>query len=184
LLVVDVQNDFCPGGALPVAGGDEIVPVLNNLIDRFDERGALIVLSRDWHPVLTNHFSSSGGIWPDHCVQGTRGAEFHPELRIPADAVIVSKGMARDEDGYSAFVARDDLDRRLADLLREEGTQRLLIAGLATDYCVLHSVLDALAAGFTVDVVEGAIRAVDVQPGDGDRAISRMKAVGARFISA
>jgi nicotinamidase/pyrazinamidase len=182
LLVVDLQNDFCPGGSLPVPNGHEVVPVLNDYIARFTREGLSVVLSRDWHPAQTSHFRTQGGSWPEHCVQGTRGAEFHPDLSVPGTALIVSKGMGPDEDGYSAFVGRDQEGRSLVSLLREQGVQKLVIGGLATDYCVLNSVLDALEAGFSVDVIGAATRGVEVQPGDTDRAIQQMKAAGARFV--
>jgi nicotinamidase/pyrazinamidase len=182
LLVVDVQNDFCPGGSLPVQDGDRVVPVLNNFISRFEAEGQPIFFSRDWHPPRTTHFQAQGGPWPEHCVQGTTGAEFHPSLKVPGSAVIVSKGMGADEDGYSAFVGRDDSGVSLASLLRERGVQALVVGGLATDYCVLNSVLEGIEAGFSVDVIAEGIRSVDVQPGDSDRAIERMKAAGAQFI--
>jgi nicotinamidase/pyrazinamidase len=182
LLVVDVQNDFCPGGSLPVRDGDAVVPVLNEWIDRFVAAGRPVVLSRDWHPAVTSHFQAQGGPWPPHCVQGTPGAAFHPELRIPPEALVVSKGMANDEDGYSAFVARDEQGKHLVDLLRELGIEKLVIGGLAADYCVKWSVLEAREAGFGVDVIESGMRAVEVQPGDGDRAIAAMREVGARLI--
>ena len=182
LLVVDVQNDFCPGGSLGVAAGDEVVPVLNEYISRFAREGRPVIISRDWHPPETTHFRTLGGPWPPHCVQGTRGAEFHPRLEIPATAVIVSKGMGPSEDGYSAFVGRDERGRPLADLLRELGAERVVIGGLATDYCVVNSVLEAREAGFAVDVIERGIRGVDVTPGDSERAVERMRTAGARFI--
>jgi nicotinamidase/pyrazinamidase len=182
LLVVDVQNDFCPGGSLPVADGDQVVPVLNDYVGRFVRAGRPVVFSRDWHPAETTHFLPQGGPWPVHCVQGTRGAEFHPQLRIPPEALIVSKGMGADEDGYSAFVGRDDEGRRLADRLRDLGVRKLLIGGLATDYCVLNSVLEARQHGLEVDVIRPGMRGVEVQPGDTARAIEKMRAAGARLI--
>jgi nicotinamidase/pyrazinamidase len=182
LLVVDVQNDFCPGGSLPVPDGDDVVSVLNRYVEDFRREGRPVVFSRDWHPATTTHFAAHGGPWPEHCVQGTRGADFHPDLRVPPDAVIVSKGMGAEEDGYSAFVGRDEHGRGLASLLRDEGIEKLVVGGLATDYCVLNSVLEGLEAGFEVDVIADAIRAVEVSPGDGERAVERMKAAGARFV--
>jgi nicotinamidase/pyrazinamidase len=182
LLVVDVQNDFCPGGSLAVAGADAVIPAINEQIRRFQRQGAPILLSRDWHPAQTSHFQDQGGPWPPHCVQGTPGAEFRAGLDLPSGAIIVSKGMANDEDGYSAFVARDEQGRRLADLLHDFQVERVLVAGLATDYCVVNSVLEARQAGFDVDVLEAGIRAVDLEPGDGARAIERMRAAGARLV--
>src|SRR6266508_4454154 len=136
LIIVDVQNDFCPGGALAVSGGDEVVPVLNRAIERFAEAGLPIFATRDWHPERTNHFKTYGGIWPMHCVRGTRGAEFHAKLKLANDAVVVSKGMASDEDSYSGFQATDASGTRLAELLRRKGIERIVVGGLATDYCV------------------------------------------------
>jgi len=120
-----------------------------------------VILSRDWHPALTTHFKEQGGPWPAHCVQGTPGADFHPDLTVPSGAIVVSKGMGSDEDGYSAFVGRDERGRRLADLLRELGATRIVVGGLATDYCVVNTALEGRAAGFEVDVIEAGIRAVD-----------------------
>src|SRR5204863_1075774 len=130
LVLVDVQNDFCPDGSLPVPDGDKVVPILNGYIERFESRQLPLILSRDWHPTRTTHFKSYGGPWPEHCVQGSRGAEFHPGLRVSPAAVVVSKGMGPDEDGYSAFVGRDDRGRSLETLLRELGLARLLVGGL------------------------------------------------------
>ena len=179
LLVVDVQNDFCPGGSLAVADGDQVVPVLNRQIEAFVEAGRPIFASRDWHPARTTHFVEAGGAWPAHCVQGTGGAEFHPDLRLPPEVVVVSKGMGPEEDSYSAFEARDEGGRMLADLLADRGVRRLYVGGLATDYCVKHSTLDGRAAGLEVVVLRDAIRGVDLQPGDSDRALQEMQAAGA-----
>jgi nicotinamidase/pyrazinamidase len=177
LIVVDVQNDFCPGGALAVSHGDEVVAPLNQLIDQFLEKGAPVYKSRDWHPPTTKHFAKYGGTWPIHCVQNTRGAEFHPALRDDPRIKIISKGLG-DTDCYSAF---DETD--LAAQLHEQNIEQVLVGGLATDYCVKNTVLDALKNGFKVKAVKNAMRAVDVQPGDGDRAIAEMRAAGAEIIS-
>lgn len=186
LLIVDFQNDFCPGGALPVAGGDAIAEPLNRLAASFD----LVVASRDWHP--PDHGSFVGvtvqpdawrgtdppSIWPPHCVQGTVGAELHPSLdRSQLDRVI-DKGQDPWSQGYSAFQ-----DTELADLLRVAGVETLHVGGLATDYCVKHSVLDARRLGFRVVVVEDAIRGVDVEPGDSERAIEAMREAGAAVVT-
>jgi len=180
LLIVDVQNDFCPGGALPVPRGDEVVPVLNRYAERFHAAGAPVFASRDWHPERTRHFKAWGGAWPPHCVQGTPGAAFHPELRLPPGTVIVSKGQDPEQDAYSAFQAVTDEGLGFAAALGARGVRRLFVGGLATDYCVRASVLDALKEGFEVVVLEDAVRAVDVQPGDGARALEEMTAAGAR----
>jgi nicotinamidase/pyrazinamidase len=181
LILVDVQNDFCPGGALAVPEGDRVVPALNREVDRFSRAGRPIVASRDWHPAETTHFQSGGGPWPPHCVQGQPGAQFHRDLRLPRDAIVVSKGTGPREDAYSAFQARDDQGRALTDLLRRRGVRHLVVGGLATDYCVRATVLDGLRQGFEVTVLEDAIRGVDLQPGDSERARAEMRDAGARF---
>jgi nicotinamidase/pyrazinamidase len=177
LIVVDVQNDFCPGGTLAVAHGDKVVEPLNEQIDEFLERGAPVYKSRDWHPATTKHFEAYGGTWPVHCVQNTKGAEFHPALRDDPRITVVSKGLG-DTDCYSAF---DETD--LVSQLREQGVKEVVVGGLATDYCVKNTVLDALKHGFKVKLLENATRAVDLQPGDGDRAIEEMRAAGAEIVS-
>lgn len=177
LLVVDVQNDFCPGGTLAVAHGDEVVKPLNQVIDEFLERGAPVYKSRDWHPPTTKHFADSGGTWPVHCVQNTKGAEFHPALRDDPRIKVISKGLG-DTDCYSAF---DETD--LALQLHEQNVEEVVVGGLATDYCVKNTVLDALKHGFKVKALKNAMRAVDLQPGDGDRAIEEMRAAGAEIVS-
>ena len=183
LLVIDVQRDFCPGGALAVEEGDRVVAPLNAAAARFAAAGRPVIATRDWHPRRTIHFQEFGGTWPPHCVQGTPGAEFHPALKLPPSAIVVSSGMREDEDGYSAFDAVDGAGRPVADLLRDQGVRRLYVGGLATDYCVKASVLDARELGFEVSVLEDAVRAVNVQPGDGDRALAAMRDAGARLTS-
>ncbi|MGH7476259.1 MAG: nicotinamidase [Longimicrobiales bacterium] len=180
LLLVDVQNDFCPGGALPVPQGDRVVPVLNDYAHRFTKRRLPVYASRDWHPPATRHFQPQGGPWPPHCVQETRGAELHPDLELPADAVVVSKGMSSEDHGYSAFEATTPAGVRLAESLRKQGVRRLFVGGLATDYCVRASVLDAARAGFETVLLLDAIRGIDVQPGDTARAVDEMLRAGAR----
>lgn len=177
LIVVDVQNDFCPGGALAVAEGDEVVAPLNELIDEFLERGDPVYKSRDWHPPKTKHFQAYGGTWPIHCVQNTKGAEFHPQLRDDPRIRVISKGLG-DTDCYSAF---DETD--LASQLQEQGVEELVVGGLATDYCVKATVLAGLNEGFKVKALKNAMRAVDVNPGDGERAIQEMKAAGAQIVN-
>jgi len=179
LIIVDVQNDFCPGGALAVSEGDRVVPALNRCIERFTDRGLPIFATRDWHPTKTSHFKAHGGIWPVHCVQGTRGAEFHPDLKVGREVVIVSKGVAADEDSYSGFEATDPSGTRLAALLRSKGVERILVGGLATDYCVKHTVLDGLREGFKVVLLGDSIRAVNLEPHDGALAIDEMVRAGA-----
>jgi len=177
LLVVDVQNDFCPGGTLAIAHGDEVVAPLNKLIDEFLRQGEPVFKSRDWHPEQTKHFAAYGGTWPVHCVQNTKGAEFHPELMDDIHIRVISKGLG-DEDCYSAFDGTT-----LALELRRLGVEEVWVGGLATDYCVKDTVLDALKEGFRVKAVENAMRSVELQPGDGERAIAEMRAGGAAIIN-
>lgn len=177
LLVVDVQNDFLPGGSLAVPQGDEVVPVLNAYIALFERAGLPVFASRDWHPPGHCSFDSEGGSWPPHCVQRSRGAEFAAALRLPRQTAVISKGAAADGDAYSAFQGT-----ALASRLRQEGVCRLFVGGLATDYCVLATVTDALAAGFEVMLLRDAVRAVDVVAGDGERALERMQRLGARGV--
>ncbi len=179
LVVVDVQNDFCPGGALAVPEGQRVVPVLNRWAALFAECGAAVFASRDWHPAQTRHFKSGGGAWPPHCVQGTSGAELHPDLRLPPETVLVSKGMDPADDAYSCFQGETEDGMPFAAALGEHGTGRLFVGGLATDYCVKATALDALKEGFEVVVLTDAVRAVDVTPGDGERALATMEQAGA-----
>jgi len=179
LLLVDPQNDFCPGGSLPVADGDLVMPVLTAWAAAAERARVPIFVSRDWHPVRTTHFTEFGGIWPPHCVMGTRGAEFHPDLKLPADVVVVSKGMGETEDAYSGFQARDPSGALLDTLLEQHQVQHLYIGGLATDYCVRLSTLDALKNGYRVTLIRDGIRAVDVRPGDGQRALAELHQAGA-----
>lgn len=182
LLVVDIQNDFCPGGALGIAGGDKIIAQVNKYIGIFSENKLPIFISRDWHPVKTAHFNKFGGVWPVHCVQNTKGAAFHPELKIPAEAIIISKGMSPKEDSYSAFQAKDASGRPLADLLKDSGVTEIYIAGLATDYCVRYSAIDALKSGIRVTVLKDAIQGVNLKPLDSREALAQITAMGAREI--
>lgn len=183
LLVVDVQNDFCPGGALGVKGGDAIIPVVNKYIQAFWKRKLPVLLTRDWHPKETKHFKGYGGVWPKHCVQNTKGAAFHPKLKIPKEAVIFSKGKDPDKDSYSAFAALDHNDTELAFLLKILGVTTLYIAGLATDYCVKYTTLDALRNGFKVVVLTDAIKGVDLKPRDSEEAIKEMTAAGGKKLT-
>lgn len=178
LIVVDVQNDFCPGGTLAVPHGDEVIEPLNKLIDEFLAREAPVYKSRDWHPPTTKHFAAHGGTWPVHCVQNTEGANFHPALRDDPRITVISKGLG-DKDCYSAF---DETD--LATQLHKQNVEEIVVGGLATDYCVKNTVLDALKHGFRVKAVENAMRAVDLEPGDGERAIAEMRDAGAEIIRA
>ena len=181
LVIVDVQNDFCPDGALGVPGGHEVVALLNEYAERFAAAGAAVFATRDWHPERTKHFAEHGGIWPAHCVQNTAGADFHSGLRLPATAVVVSKGMDPEEDAYSCFHGSDHRSQRFAELLSGRGIRRIYVGGLATDYCVKATALDGIAQGLEVIVLEDAIRAVDIAPGDGARAMEQMKSAGVKF---
>jgi nicotinamidase/pyrazinamidase len=174
LVIVDVQNDFCPGGALGVQDGDRVVPVLNRYIDKFAEAGMPILVTRDWHPPRTTHFNTAGGLWPPHCVRGSKGAEFHPALKISSDTVVLSKGMAVDEDSYSGFDSVDARGVVLKNVLRQSGIERIYVGGLATDYCVKETVLDGLREGFQVVLLQDAVRGVNLQPEDSDQAIDAM----------
>lgn len=176
LIVVDVQNDFCPGGTLAVPHGDEVIAPLNKLIDEFLKRGDPVYKSRDWHPPSTKHFTAYGGTWPVHCVQNTEGAQFHPALRDDARIKVISKGQD-DTDGYSAF-DETDLDAQL----ENDGVEEVVVGGLATDYCVKNTVLDAIRQGYKVKAVEDAMRPVELRPGDGERAIEEMRAAGAKIV--
>jgi nicotinamidase/pyrazinamidase len=186
LLIVDFQNDFTPGGALPVAHGDEVADPINAIADRFD----FVVATRDWHPA--DHGSFEGvevepdkwqgldppGIWPVHCVQGTAGAELHPSLDRSKVDQVVDKAQDPNTQGYSAFHGGN-----LADVLREHGVDHVYVAGLATDYCVKNTVLDAVREGLRVTVVGDAIRGIDVKPGDSERAVEEMREAGADVVS-
>lgn len=182
LVLVDVQNDFCPGGALAVPGGDAVVEPLNRAAAAFAAAGWPIVATRDWHPPHTRHFQPFGGPWPVHCVQGSEGAAFHPALHLPAETLLLYKGIDEQRDGYSAFDGLTEAGTTLAQLVAEKGIDHLCIGGLATDYCVRTTVLDALAHGLTVTVLTDAIAGVDLQPGDSERALAEMRSAGARML--
>lgn len=173
LIVVDLQVDFCPGGALAVAEGDEVVAPVNGLLSI---PGWMRVATRDWHPADHASFEAQGGIWPVHCVADTPGAAFHPRMNAGVVEMVVSKATTRDAEAYSGFDGTS-----LADDLRAEGIERLFVCGLATDYCVKATALDARREGFDVVVVEDAVRAVNVNPGDGEKAIEEMRAAGCAF---
>ncbi|MDB5959686.1 MAG: nicotinamidase [Massilia sp.] len=173
LIIVDLQHDFLPGGALAVGDGDAVIPVLNRAIAAFDGAGLPVIATRDWHPADHCSFHAQNGIWPPHCIAGTHGAQFSPQLHLQS-ATVVSKATSAARDAYSGFEGTD-----LAATLRSQNVQRVFVGGLATDYCVLQTVIDALKLGFEVVLLRDAVRAVDVQPGDGERAIARMTAGGA-----
>lgn len=175
LLLIDVQNDFCPGGSLAVADGDAVVPILNTWIAAARRGGAHVFASRDWHPADHVSFAEQGGLWPPHCVKGTPGAAFHGDLELPSDTVVISKADQPEYETYSAFDGGE-----LGEKMRTAGVQRLWVGGLATDYCVKASVLDATQIpGLEVHVIAAAIRAVDVAPGDGEAALEAMREAGA-----
>ena len=186
LLVVDMQNDFAdPDGSLYVAGAAGAIAAANREIERAQEAGALVAYTQDWHPEHTPHFAQDGGIWPVHCVGDSWGARLHDELVAPADAPRIRKGVGG-EDGYSGFTVRDvergeELPTELEGLLRDRGVERVVVAGLATDYCVRETALDSVRLGFETTVLRGAIRAVDLTPGDGERALAAMREAGAHL---
>lgn len=183
LLIVDVQNDFCPGGALAVPRGDEVVPILNQYIQYFHAQNKPIFASRDWHPLKTSHFKEYGGLWPVHCVQNTSGAQFHPQLKLPQETIVLSKGMDPAKDSYSAFQGFDSEGNLFLDILKRAGIKSLYIGGLAADYCVKSSVLDACQKGFQVYLLIDAIRGVNIKFGDSQKAIEEMMASGAKQIT-
>ncbi|HVM25643.1 MAG TPA: isochorismatase family protein [Candidatus Limnocylindrales bacterium] len=183
LVVVDLQNDFAdPAGGLSVAGGEAIVPRVNQAVREATAAGALVVATQDWHPESTPHFAKDGGIWPVHCVAGTWGAELHPDFELPAGAPRVRKG-SNGEDGYSGFTMRDpesgdETPTELDAILRAAGVERIVVCGLATDYCVKATALDAARLGFETSLLADATAAVDLEPRDGERAIAEMTDAG------
>ena len=183
LVVVDVQNDFAdPEGSLYVEGGQEVVEAVNREIERATRAGAPVLYTQDWHPERTPHFEVDGGVWPVHCVQGTWGAELHPKLKVDGD--VVRKGTGG-EDGYSGFTVRDPRSGRqdetnLEALLRASGVERVVVVGLATDYCVKETALDSAQKGFDTVVLQEAVAAVDLEAGDGERALADVRAAGGR----
>lgn len=179
LLIADVQNDFCPGGRLAVPGGDKIIPAINKYIKEFSKNQLPVFISRDWHPKKTKHFKKFGGTWPEHCVADTKGAQFHPKLKFPKEAIIISKGIDPEKDSYSAFDAADANGADFHTLLQILGVKKIFIGGIATDYCVKNSCLDALKRGFKVSVLLDAIKGIDLKPHDSDEAIKEMLLRGA-----
>ena len=177
LVVVDVQNDFCPGGALPAPDGDKIVPLLNEYVEKFRRAGAAIIFTRDWHPPDHSSFKSQGGPWPPHCIQNSEGAKFHKDLILPPGSEIVSKADERDE-AYSFFQGTD-----LARELHHRGFTKIFVGGLATDYCVKETVLDGLKHGFEVYHLDDASRGVNVNPNDSNRALAEMVKRGAKRVT-
>ena len=182
LLIVDMQKDFCPGGSLAVKDCSKVIKNINTYIEKFKEKGLPIFASRDWHPAESSHFKKFGGKWPEHCIQNTEGAEFHPDLNLPPETIIISKGIYEGEDGYSAFEGRDDKGRLLDTILKDIEVKELYICGLATDYCVKSSSLDAIN-DYKVFLLEDAIEGVDVNYGDSQKAINEMKKKGITLIN-
>jgi nicotinamidase/pyrazinamidase len=174
LVAVDVQNDFFSGGSLTVPGAEEIIPAMNHYIDIFQSKGLPVYVTRDWHPEGHCSFKAQGGPWPVHCVAGSKGAQFHPDLHFPDSTVVISTATELDKEAYSGFEGTD-----MDDQLRAAGIRRLLIGGLATDYCVLNTVKDALRYGYKVFLLADAIRAVNVKPEDGQNSIAEMTRMGA-----
>lgn len=175
LIIVDVQNDFMPWGSLPVPDSDKIIYVLNDYINIFSKKGLLIIASRDWHPENHCSFKEYGGIWPKHCVKGTKGADFPEDLRLPKDTIIISKATSPEKEAYSALQ-----ETGLSDVLKDENIRRCFVGGIATEYCVFHTVEDLLKLGIKVYILEDAIK--EVKKEDGERAKEEMKRKGAIFI--
>jgi nicotinamidase/pyrazinamidase len=179
LILVDVQNDFCPGGALAVEEGDQIVEVINRLMPLF----SLVISTQDWHPANHVSFKAQGGPWPPHCVQGTRGAELHPAVNVEPIAHYLRKASSPDKDDYSEFEGKDEQGHSLDQVLKGHNVNRIFVAGLATDYCVLATVLDGLKLGYEVVPITDAMRAVNVEPEDGVNALGRMSETGAQLVT-
>lgn len=180
---MDVQNDFCPGGALGIPGADKIVPVVNKYVKLFQEKKLPIFATRDWHPVRTRHFKDFGGAWPVHCIYNSKGAQFHPKLRLPKTTVNLYKGMSPQEDSYSIFQAEDEKGMLLSNLLKLMSINEIYLAGLATDYCVKFSTVDAIKKGFKVKVLTDAIKGVDLNKGDSEKALKEMTRLGAKLLT-
>lgn len=183
LLIVDVQNDFCPGGALAVPDGDRVVEPLSRIAGYFAAAGLPVLASRDWHPPETKHFNAFGGMWPPHCIQDTPGAEFHPDLQLPEGTLVISKGSNPDSDSYSAFDGQSAEGVSLGDSLAAFQVDHLYVGGLATDYCVSASVLDARKLGLEVTLLTDAIAAVEVVAGDSAQALALMENAGVSIIT-
>ncbi len=182
LIVVDVQNDLCPGGgSLVIPNGDDVVQPLNRYMDVFDQARLMVCVTRDWHPKSSKLFTAHGGTWPVHCVQHSWGAAFHPNLELPSGADMISKGMNPDDQDHSCFKGVSLDGTPLLELLQGKGVEELFVGGLATDYGVKATVLDALRFRFRVTVLEDAIRGVDKNPGDINRAVEEMRKAGAAF---
>ncbi len=183
LLIVDIQIDFCPGGALPVLEGDQIIPTLNMYLELFYSNECPTFATRDWHPAQTSHFKDYGGVWPKHCIQNTPGARLHPDLKLDTKTVFLSKGMDPQKDSSSAFQAMDRKGKYLLHYLSEMGIKKICVGGLATDYCVKASVLEALKDGFEIFLLVDAIKGFDLNPDDSQKAIEVMRAAGAKTVT-
>ena len=187
LVVVDLQNDFAdPSGSLAVAGAEAIIPAVNAEVRAASAAGAFVVATQDWHPESTPHFAKDGGIWPVHCVGGTWGAELHPAFELPPDAPRIRKGM-NGEDGYCAFYMRDpvtgeEIATELIQMLRERGIERVLVCGLATDYCVRETAIDSIGLGYETSLLADAVAAVNLQPDDGEKALGEMTEAGVTLV--
>lgn len=179
LILVDIQNDFCPDGALAVTEGDLIVPIVNRLIEKFP----LVISTQDWHPANHISFKAQGGPWPPHCVQGTTGAELHADLKTDTIALYFRKASSADKDDYSEFAGKDEHGRSLDEVLKGYGVKKIYVVGLATDYCVLETVLDGVKLGYEVYAVTDAMRAVNVNPDDGEKALYKMVSSGAHLVT-
>jgi len=182
LLIVDIQNDFCPGGALGVPEGDKIIPAINKYVKIFAKNKLPIFATRDWHPVRTEHFKEFGGVWPVHCISNTRGSAFHPDLKLTKDTALLYKGMGPEKDSYSSFDAEDSSGIKLAKILKRLGIKEIYIGGLATDYCVKYTAIDALKSGLKVKILTDAIQGVNLKPGDCENALNKIVKMGAKEI--
>lgn len=183
LLIVDMQNDFCPGGALGVPEGDKIIPVINKYSRLFSSKKIPIFATRDWHPVRTKHFNAFGGVWPIHCIQNSKGADFCPGLKLPKETILLYKGMDPEKDSYSAFQAEDAGGVVFGQFLSRLRINEIYIAGLATDYCVKFTAIDALKKGLRVNILIDAIKGVNLKPDDSERAIKQIIKLGARKLT-
>ena len=181
--MVDVQLDFCPGGALPVPHGDTVIAPINRLLQSATAQNIPVIATRDWHPPNSAHFTTGGGSWPPHCVADTPGAAFHPSLRIPPTAIVVSKGRTATEDGYSGFDGTDTVGRSLRSVVQAHSLSDILVCGLATDYCVRATALDASRFGITTYVVSDAIASVELRESDGQRALEDMRTAGVALVA-
>ncbi|MCS7244357.1 MAG: nicotinamidase [Candidatus Calescibacterium sp.] len=177
LIVVDMQNDFLPGGSLEIPNSDTIIPVVNEYIKFFEARGLAVIYTRDWHPENHISFKENGGRWPRHCVQNTWGSEFHPQVYLPKNYLVISKAFYPDLEAYSGFQ-----DTELNQKLNEMGIKNLFVCGVATDYCVLNTVLDAINLGYKVFLLIDAVKGVDLNPNDSEDAVKKMVSAGAELL--